>query len=137
MRKINKEGRVFKGLAYVSIVVALVTSCAPDVKTLEKTKAPEVKEVISKPKKVVIPASSSTISAKDMIDYRDVDIDLLASLIHDEINKVKRANKLPTMDKNKVLHNAATDQNNYQIGIGDLSHTQTTPKKQNLDDRIT
>jgi uncharacterized protein YkwD len=115
----------------------MVLSCAPDVKS------PEVKAV-SKEKKTVLKEtpknnSSSTaknVSASEIIDYRDVDINLLEDLIHQEINKVKKANNLPLLRKDKVLRNAATDQNNYQIRIGDLSHTQKTSKKQNLGDRV-
>ncbi len=121
----------------ISLLVLFVflTSCAPEGKVEETGIAPveEVKKKVEKPVKTV---AKVTNSPSDNINYRDVDLNLLENLIHQEINKVKRANGLPLLSKDKTLRNAATDQNNYQIRLGDLSHVQSSAAKKDLQSRI-
>ncbi|GLR18725.1 CAP domain-containing protein [Portibacter lacus] len=115
----------------------MLSSCAPDAKPLEEKAVPSKKvTAVAKAAKKKTASSKNTASSSDIINHRDVDIYLLADLIHKEINKVKKANGLPLLKKDKVLKNAATDQNNYQIRIGDISHTQKTSKKENVGDRV-
>lgn len=113
-----------------------ILACTPDIESPIEKEVKPVKEKVTKKAEVKKTTPVSTASASDIIDYRDVDINLLRDLIHREINKVKKANNLPLLKKDKVLRNAAVDQNNYQIRIGDLSHTQSSSKKKNLSDRI-
>ncbi len=133
----------FKKLIYwtfiivISMASLMLIGCAPDTK--EEANAEVQKEIKkkapSKPKTTTAP-SNTYASAGELINHRNVDIVLLEQLIHEEINKVKRANGLPLLSKDRTLRNAATDQNNYQIRKGDLSHTQGNAGKQTLKDRI-
>ena len=122
---------------FIPIIVLMVLSCTPDARAPDaKSKSSRELSATKEAPKKKTSLTTTKVSASDIIDYRDVDINLLANLIHREINRVKRANNLPLLKEDKVLRNAATDQNNYQVRMGDISHTQKTQKKQNVGDRV-
>jgi uncharacterized protein YkwD len=133
-RLLNVKGRL---LSVFLISSFIILSCTPDITEPENPPISTTnREVLKETPKRESPSPTRMTSASEMIDYRDVDINLLEDLIFQEINKVKKANNLPLLKKDKVLRNAAVDQNNYQIRLGDLSHTQKVAKKRSVGDRI-
>lgn len=111
--------------------------CAPDTK--KKEVATPKKAVVSKaPKKSKASTNTKTFSASanEIIQPATIDILLLEKLVLDEVNKIKRVNNQPILKHHSTLRNAAVDQNNYQIRLGDISHTQKSSAKASLGKRV-
>ncbi len=140
-----------KWYSILLILTVLQWSCLPDSadkkptpdKTSTEKKAPVKKKkktsVTSKGDGIKVTEANNNYSeskANSTIDYRNIDLQLLEQLLHEEINKVRRANQLSILGKNNILRNAAVDQNNYQLTVKELTHQQKTPGKENLIDRV-
>jgi len=80
--------------------------------------------------------SNSKASENSKIDHRNVDLSLLENLIHREINKARRANGVGQLANDRTLRKAAVDQNNYCLRNTDLTHSQNTPGKRTIKDRV-
>ena len=129
------KSRLYSLIMGILIFNFLLASCAPETK-VEASPIVNSEKAKTKASKAAKKVTTTSASANDKIDYRNVDLSLLENLLHQEVNKVKAANGLPTLKKDKVLRNAAVDQNNYQIRLGDLSHTQNNAQKKDLQNRV-
>ena len=78
----------------------------------------------------------SEVEQNSEIDYKRINLNLLESLIHEEINKARKANRLQPLANDLTLRKAAVDQNNYCVRKTELSHVQTTPGKRTIKDRV-
>jgi uncharacterized protein YkwD len=135
----------------LSISIALVTfsilfSCQEEPKEESQVTKKEVVKKSSpnaETKKIEEPMvkkstnpSSSTAGSKSKIDYKNVNLTLLENLIHEEINKARKANGASQLINDFTLRKAAVDQNNYCVRNTDLSHTQSSPGKRTIKDRV-
>lgn len=85
------------------------------------------------------PSNKSSFSKSEenaKIDHKRINLNLLEILIHEEINKARKANGLQPLANDLTLRKAAVDQNNYCVRKIELSHTQTTPGKRTIKDRV-
>ena len=124
---------------YLLLLCLSISGCISDTSDTLKNqndgnKIAETSSTPSSPK--VVKKPSSNIANHSIINYKNVDVNLMADLVHQEINKVRKANNLPQLSKNPVLVNAATDQTNYQVSIGDISHQQKQSTKKSPGDRF-
>lgn len=131
------------------LTLFILISCAPEpTKEAPIKQAPAKKSAPMKKRKTTVNHSNESIIIKETdtkyssakanakINPQNIDLNLLEILLHEEINKARKANKLSALGKNTILRNAAVDQNNYQLTVKDLTHKQKTPGKENLIDRV-
>lgn len=134
------------------LLLILGFSCKTDTdqtKTIKKEKTSKTEKVFSKKKRTSVKQSdkktkvntksfqsytSSEANAK--IDPHQINIRRLRAMLHDEINKVRKANKLPLLKEDVVLRLAAKDQNDYCIRKNRLDHYQESSHKRTVKDRI-
>lgn len=117
-------------------ICCILFSCAPDNSEVKPAEEKTTEFSAKADKKPKVKPTPPALNKNAMINYRDVNINFLADLLHDEVNKVRKVNGLKAFRKNTVLKNAATDQNNYLVRLGDLSHTQNVAGKNHLVDRV-
>lgn len=124
------------------VLIGIITniSCSSDeqkpIQNAPKKEVAEIKKNIPPTAETPKPAKKKLAGSKESINYKNVNIDLLAELIHLEINRVRNALGLKVLNINKTLKNAATDHNNYLVGVGDLSHEQKDKNKRHPKDRV-
>ena len=127
-------------IIYLSCFCSLLfcISCGSDSAPIPEDKV-ESTPVTKKPAKKEEAPSISEIAgniANQKIDYRDMNQDVMEYVLHEEVNKMRSARKLPRFKRHQVLVNAAIDQNNYIVRLGDLSHSQNNAGKKTLGDRV-
>lgn len=126
---------IYLTISLFSFLTILFSGCASDKTDIDKSE-PVEKEAIKKVPKTAESTKRFSSSPQERIDHRNVDIVLLESLVQDEINEVKKSKGQKLLKANARLKNAAIDQNNYQIRLGDITHEQKNPSKRTLGDRV-
>ncbi len=112
-------------------------STEPSKKEVKKTPSKKTKPETTAP----IPPTEkrinrSTAGADQKINYTSINVSLIETLIHEEINKARSANGLPPLAYDNTLRKAAEDQNTYCLVQTDLTHYQNTPGKKTIKDRV-
>ena len=113
--------------AVLCVALSFIFCCSPHQSTLPT--ADEVSDVAEQHNKATTTIATTAAST---IDPQNFDANLLASLISDKINELRRAKtRCPLLRPNDILAAAANEQSRYVTQKGDLTHEQTGSANRN------